>query len=519
MKVIPIDKFTKSEIELQTLMPDHPHIVQVYEAFKTENVIILVLEYCHHGDLFEFMQKRREEHKGKPMDEATVRNFFLQIFSPVRDLHSLKVAHHDIKLENYLLTHGKMGKLTLKLADFGAAEKLDRSTITTCRKGHISPEKKVYIDTGRPYCAFKSDLYQLGSALHEVAFEMREPRPDGSINPPDRHHPSAELHDLLTRMLILDPARRISMDEVLRHPWVIRDHALYEQVLSKAPPALVPIVMKAKADSSPQPQLKPHPSHPMPLKAEPVGSIKPEIPRLALSTGVSRPTGIENSKPHDGNGKLATKSPRVPSARPTDSPGLPHTTPRQALSARTPAGVSTPRVTPGSATARPVSASARLVTERTTSPHPAKAPPAASTVPSVTNSARMMSPMAAFSPPAYPSPPVYSYSTNYGTAPNYGHTTHPSPGYSAAYSHVVPNQYYSSAAMPAQYTMASPSLYSTREALTSPRYYASAMPASPYGGSYIVTDNSAPHTARAYHRMEDLPHSYASPLTPRSYYI
>ncbi len=58
MKVIPTDKFTKSEIELQTLLPDHPHIVQVYEAFKTENVIILVLEYCQHGDLFEHMQKR-----------------------------------------------------------------------------------------------------------------------------------------------------------------------------------------------------------------------------------------------------------------------------------------------------------------------------------------------------------------------------------------------------------------------------------------------------------------------------
>eukprot|EP00667_Euglena_gracilis_P003812 EG_transcript_3827 len=570
MKVIPIDKFTKSEIELQTLLPDHPHIVQVYEAFKTENVIILVLEYCQHGDLFEYMQKRREEFKGRTMDEDQVRNFFLQILSPVRDLHQLKVAHHDIKLENYLLTNGKMGKLTLKLADFGAAEKLERSNITTCRKGHISPEKKVYIDTGRPYCAFKSDLYQLGSALHEVAFEMREPRPDGSINPPDRHRPSPELQDLLGRLLVLDPARRISMEEVLRHPWVTQDRALYDQCLNKSPtplsarnrPAEAPTAKPTKPEPTPAPAY--NTPTPLPLKAQQNGVMPkpvPEVPRLPLGTSLQHNSALDGNRGPTPQGKEAPPRASVSGAgsrivvtpRKVESPRV------TVHSARSTGSTHTPRTT--SAGGRPTSApgnptqvvershvvSASHVVERSHAAHPTQVVERSHAA-SATHAIERSHPPAASAPtPAAPplsaaSPsgqrlavnsanttsssasrlasPAAAYSLGYNTTPAaYSYAS----GYSSGYSNLVPNQYYTSS-VPTSY-VASSGIYTSREPTTiSPRTYgySSTVSPSPYGTSYVISsDPMGSYSAtRTYTAMADSSAAaYTASLTPRQYYV
>lgn len=64
---------------------------------------------------------------------------------------------------------------------------------------------------------------------------MREPRPDGSINPPYKYNPSPELADLLSRMLVQDPNYRLSLEEILKHPWVVKDRGLYEKCLNRAP--------------------------------------------------------------------------------------------------------------------------------------------------------------------------------------------------------------------------------------------------------------------------------------------
>jgi serine/threonine protein kinase len=192
--------------------------------------------------------------------EATARTHFAQILSGLRHLHQLGVAHRDIKLENIMLTQG--GEACLIDFDLSDVVPPGGSTLSTELKGtqsYAAPEVMA-AGPGRPYDMYKADVWSLGVALFAMStgfllVETATPADNGfrvvqaaqqakpnqcivaalfnyyQATPLYQTDPqefvrmaaltkNADLVDLLNRMLRIDPAKRMSLEEVSQSRWV-----------------------------------------------------------------------------------------------------------------------------------------------------------------------------------------------------------------------------------------------------------------------------------------------------------
>jgi serine/threonine protein kinase len=97
----------------------HQSVVKLYETFETSRHIMLVMELCAGGDLLNFVRKR------KKLDEMTAKVIFKQVIEGIGYVHSKKILHRDIKLDNILLD----GKGNAKIGDFGVSKKVKQGEV------------------------------------------------------------------------------------------------------------------------------------------------------------------------------------------------------------------------------------------------------------------------------------------------------------------------------------------------------------------------------------------------------
>ena len=134
---------------------DHEHVVKMLEAIKTSHHYYLVLEYCPHGSLSEYIAQKRQLTESNALEIAS------QICSAYRYLMAEGVIHRDIKPANVLRAGNKW-----KISDFGFAVKSrfafkDRVNVGTPL--YMAPEslkKNCY--------SLKSDIYSIGIVLFEM---------------------------------------------------------------------------------------------------------------------------------------------------------------------------------------------------------------------------------------------------------------------------------------------------------------------------------------------------------------
>jgi serine/threonine protein kinase len=211
----------------------HPHIVKMLDHFESGFHSYIVLEYIKGMDLLQYMVQR----DWKPLKDKEAKSLFKQLLQALVYSHKQGIVHHDIKLENVLLT-SKRGKV--KLIDFGLCEPvMDCSKLSQRWCGsfdYVSPE----ILQKLPYSGCKSDVFSLGVILYsmlfsQLPFDFKERvhevvysnRPHPSLKFPTRDE---ETHiefnvndlakDLLMKMLEPDPKKRISLEDIVKHPWV-----------------------------------------------------------------------------------------------------------------------------------------------------------------------------------------------------------------------------------------------------------------------------------------------------------
>ena len=231
----------KTEVEtLKTLK--HPGIVNLVETGSgaivnpkkgSKTVDYIVLELVQGGELFDFVAN-----SGR-FTEGVGRYYFGQFMDALDYMHTSGVSHRDLKPENIMLD----AEFNLKIADFGFAaptEGRDGSGYLKTQLGtasYMAPE----IHLGKPYTGAGVDLF----AAAIILFVMISQRPPfNSPNPTDPHyrllaadrsdlfwkaHDEAEggqsiyskdFKDLFNKMTRLNPAQRLSMAEVLAHPWL-----------------------------------------------------------------------------------------------------------------------------------------------------------------------------------------------------------------------------------------------------------------------------------------------------------
>ncbi|CAH6721017.1 serine/threonine-protein kinase Gin4p [[Candida] jaroonii] len=195
---------------------NHKNIMSLYDVWENKNDLYLILEYVEGGELFDYLIKR-----GK-LQEFEAINYFKQILHGIKYLHSFNICHRDLKPENLLLDFNK----NIKIADFGmAALEIDNKLLeTSCGSPHYaSPE----IVAGKNYHGAPSDIWSCGIILFalltgHLPFDDENIRKlllkvqNGKFIMPASL--SSEAKDLISKMLVVDPTKRIKMDDILAHP-------------------------------------------------------------------------------------------------------------------------------------------------------------------------------------------------------------------------------------------------------------------------------------------------------------
>ena len=208
---------TRQEAKILSVLK-HPSIINFREVFTTvSNKLCIVMDYADGGDL----QKKIKENKGKFFAESQILDWFTQICLGLKHVHDRKILHRDIKTQNIFMT--KTNRCLL--GDFGIAKILSntkgfaRTVVGT--PYYLSPE----ILESKHY-GFQSDIWSLGILLYELcALKPPFDAPNlpflamkivrGNYAPISSHY-SRELRNLITQMLMIDPAKRPNIHQVLR---------------------------------------------------------------------------------------------------------------------------------------------------------------------------------------------------------------------------------------------------------------------------------------------------------------
>ncbi|XP_076672301.1 maternal embryonic leucine zipper kinase-like [Andrena cerasifolii] len=209
----------KLEVEaLKTLL--HQHICRLYQVIETESHYFMVIEYCSGGELFDHIVEKNR------LSETESRNFFRQIVSAVAYLHSLGYAHRDLKPENVLLDKEE----NLKLIDFGLCAKpkngIETHLQTSCGSPtYAAPE----LILGRKYLGSEVDIWSMGVLLYALLCGFL-PFDDNSIESLYRKILSGKYDEpgwlsnsskkLIRAMLQIDPKKRITIQQLCKHPWI-----------------------------------------------------------------------------------------------------------------------------------------------------------------------------------------------------------------------------------------------------------------------------------------------------------
>uniref|UniRef100_A0A8D3BPG2 Maternal embryonic leucine zipper kinase n=1 Tax=Scophthalmus maximus TaxID=52904 RepID=A0A8D3BPG2_SCOMX len=219
------DDLPRVKVEIEAMKNlSHQHVCRLYQVIETSTQIFMVLEYCPGGELFDYIIAKDR------LSEEETRVFFRQIVSAMAYVHSQGYAHRDLKPENLLID----GDHNLKLIDFGLCAKpkggLGYELMTCCGSpAYAAPE----LIQGKSYIGSEADVWSMGVLLFallcgylpfddENCMALYRKITRGKYDNPRWLSPGSVL--LLNQMMQVDPKRRISVRQLLDHPWVMRDY-------------------------------------------------------------------------------------------------------------------------------------------------------------------------------------------------------------------------------------------------------------------------------------------------------
>ncbi|CEP02939.1 hypothetical protein PBRA_002906 [Plasmodiophora brassicae] len=206
----------------------HAHIIRLYEVIDTPTDIFVVMEYVSGGELFDYIVSRGR------LGEAEARRFFQQIISGVEYCHSHMVVHRDLKPENLLLDETN----NVKIADFGLSNMMRDGFFlkTSCGSpNYAAPE----VISGSLYAGPEVDVWSCGVILFallcgSLPFDdenipnlFRKIREGAFVLP---SYLSDGARDLIPKMLVVDPVKRITIDGIRKHPWFMANLPRYLKV-------------------------------------------------------------------------------------------------------------------------------------------------------------------------------------------------------------------------------------------------------------------------------------------------
>ncbi|XP_058060490.1 serine/threonine-protein kinase par-1 [Anopheles bellator] len=206
------------EVEIMKRL-DHPHVIKLYQVMETQSMIYIVSEYASQGEIFDYIAKYGR------LNERAARNKFWQILSAVEYCHNKGIVHRDLKAENLLLD----SKMDIKIADFGFSNFYKKGELLATWCGsppYAAPE----VFEGKRYTGPEIDIWSLGVVLYVLVCgalpfdgstlqSLRDRVLSGRFRIP--FFMSSDCESLIRKMLVLDPSRRFSIDQIKRHRWMM----------------------------------------------------------------------------------------------------------------------------------------------------------------------------------------------------------------------------------------------------------------------------------------------------------
>merc|ERR1719394_181275 len=220
----PLDKVYREIAIMKKL--DHPNVVKLVEVVDDpeEDNLYMVFELLERGEVLEIPAP-------KPLSEEAAWKSFRDVLLGLEYLHYQKIIHRDIKPSNLL----RADSGEVKIADLGVSNEFDGTdaflTSTAGTPAFTAPESLSQQPGEPPYSGRAADIWSLGVTLYCLVFG-RIPFEDENIlslynkirtqtlKVPEDADVSAELLDLLNKMLIKKPCERISLAEIKNHDWV-----------------------------------------------------------------------------------------------------------------------------------------------------------------------------------------------------------------------------------------------------------------------------------------------------------
>ena len=206
---------------------DHPNVIKLVEVYEDFRYVYLVMEYCAGGDLF-----ARIETIGRYEEKEAARVMW-KIMLAIHHLHMNKICHRDLKPENFMFTTTNSVTSELKLIDFGLSTKFSlpipfstelKSMVGT--PAYLPPE--VLMGKYGPKC----DMWSAGVILYvllsaslpfkgSTADETYDKIGKGKFGFEGKAWElvSEKAKDLIGKLIVLDPGKRLGVEAAMRHPW------------------------------------------------------------------------------------------------------------------------------------------------------------------------------------------------------------------------------------------------------------------------------------------------------------
>jgi len=211
----------RQEVAHMKLLPVHDHLITLLEVLESDTHIYLVMECATHGELYQKILING------PCSEEQGRKYWRQLLEGLDYVHSRKICHRDLKLENLLLDPNDV----LKISDFGLS--VLRKEYHNHRElmaiagtpNYIAPE----IIAGRGYDGFMADIWSAGVCLYGILAgylpfdtgkdikKLFKVISQGDVSYPERF--SDDAVDLLTAIFKVNPEERFTLRECIEHPW------------------------------------------------------------------------------------------------------------------------------------------------------------------------------------------------------------------------------------------------------------------------------------------------------------
>ncbi|KDO24386.1 CAMK/CAMK1 protein kinase [Saprolegnia parasitica CBS 223.65] len=212
-------------VEVEVLqMVEHPNIVKLKEVFDCPKTFYMVMEEMSGGELFDRIVEKEK------YTEKEARLVVLHLAEALQYCHGLGIVHRDLKPEN-LLYATTDEHAPIKIADFGLAKLIQGNNMmqTACgTPGYVAPE----ILEGKPYGG-EVDMWSLGVITYillcgfppfydENNATLFATIKAGAYDFPSPYwdNVSDSAKDLINHMLVVDPKKRFTSEDVLNHPWV-----------------------------------------------------------------------------------------------------------------------------------------------------------------------------------------------------------------------------------------------------------------------------------------------------------